>query len=91
MTAMITAAGPAMWAMIGVMGASAVIPPLVWLAGLMLALRKSVPGDRPDILRAYATLRLPIAKTRDGGHRNSLRDRGAAKRVANSKEVDGPG
>jgi hypothetical protein len=37
----------------------ALVPSLVWLIGLALALRRSAPIDRADILRAYATLRLP--------------------------------
>jgi hypothetical protein len=62
MIAMIAQTGPAMWAGVIVMGAIALVPPLVWLIGLALALRKSAPADRADILRAYATLRLPAAK-----------------------------
>jgi hypothetical protein len=30
---------------------------LVWLVGLLVVLRDSKPGERPDIIRAYATCR----------------------------------
>jgi hypothetical protein len=33
---------------------------LVWLAGLLAALRDSKPSERADIIRAYATCRPPV-------------------------------
>ena len=33
--------------------AAAVVTPLVWLAGLVISLRGTKPGERPEILRAY--------------------------------------
>jgi hypothetical protein len=38
-------------------GTVAVIGLIVWLTGLVLALRGSAPRDRPTIIRAYATCR----------------------------------
>jgi hypothetical protein len=43
-------------------GIVAVVGPVVWLAGLALALRGSEPKDRPQILRAYASCRLPMLR-----------------------------
>jgi hypothetical protein len=48
-------------------GVVAVVALLVWLAGLALALRGTEPEDRPKILRAYATCRLPLGRHRPEG------------------------
>jgi hypothetical protein len=50
------------WAGLIVAGAAALMPSLAWLIGLALALRKSAPAERADILRAYAAFRLPLAR-----------------------------
>jgi hypothetical protein len=78
MIATIAEAGPAVWAGVIVMGAASLVPPLVWLIGLTLALRKSAPADRADILRAYATLRLPAVRVggEQGRGRRPHRERG---------------
>jgi hypothetical protein len=83
----IAQAGPAMWAGLIVAGAVAVVPPLAWLIGLALALRKSAPVERADILRAYATLRLPTVRGGRGGGDNGTLNAG---QLADAGKTDMP-
>jgi len=87
MIATIAQAGPAMWAALIVTGTVALVPPLAWLIGLALALRKSAPAERADILRAYATLRLPTAKGGRGGGDNGTVKAG---QIADAGKTDMP-
>jgi hypothetical protein len=87
MISTVAEAGPAMWAGVIVMGVVALVPPLVWLAGLALALRKSVPADRAEILRAYGTLRLPAVKV---GHRETGQDGVDADRLPHTEKTSDP-
>lgn len=55
-------------------GAVTLVALLAWLAGLMLALKGSAPKERPQILRAYATCRLPMRQVGAGPRAGRLRD-----------------
>lgn len=82
MISAIAETGPVVWAGIVVMAVAALVPQLVWLIGLVLALKKSAPADRSDILRAYATLRVPVSEKRHALHSDCARHLDGTRKAA---------